>query len=287
MQNNEPIWFNGNENTKEIKLEDFNKHKEPIKIFVAIPCHSEMSIHTVQSLLVLQQECIQKRIIISFSLMKSSLVQQGRNLLVSEFMNDSMKYDYLLFIDSDIDFQSKTIFKMIEKDKDIIACPYPMKTFDWDKAWNRLHKEGIDEADHLMKSGFTFPIKVHNRNEITVNDGVAEVSHAPTGCMLIKRSVIEKMMKEYPNLKIHQPTIVNGKEAFKENFYNLFDCVHDPETKEFFGEDFGFCKRWTEIDGKIYVYILDYITHVGEYQFCGRLWDELQYTKRIDEKAKK
>ena len=142
MQNNEPIWFNGNENTKEIKLEDFNKQKEPIKIFVAIPCHSEMSIHTVQSLLVLQQECIQKRIIISFSLMKSSLVQQGRNLLVSEFMNDSMKYDYLLFIDSDIDFQSKTIFKMIEKDKDIIACPYPMKTFDWDKAWNRLHKEG-------------------------------------------------------------------------------------------------------------------------------------------------
>ena len=281
MQNNEPIWFNLNENTKEIKI------KPPTKIFVAIPCHSEISIHTCQSLLVLQQECMRKGMLVSFSLMKSSLVQQGRNLLVSEFINDSMKYDYLLFIDSDIDFQASTIFKMIEKDKDLIACPYPMKTFDWEKAWRRLNKEAIDQADHLSKSGFTFPIKVHNKNEITVNDGVAEVSHAPTGCMLIKRIVIEKMMAHYPELRINQPTIVNGKEAFKENFFNLFDCVHDPKTKEFFGEDFGFCKRWTEMGGKVYVYILDYITHVGEYQYCGRLWDELQYTKRIDEKAKK
>jgi hypothetical protein len=32
---------------------------------------------------------------------------------------------------------------MIEKDKDLIACPYPMKTFDWNKAWRRLHKEAI------------------------------------------------------------------------------------------------------------------------------------------------
>ena len=284
MQNNEPIWFNNNQNTRQIKL---SEPKKVTKIFVAIPCHSEISIHTCQSLLVLQQECIQKGMLVSFSLMKSSLVQQGRNLLVSEFMNAAEKYDYLLFIDSDIDFQSKTIFTMIERDKDLIACPYPMKSFDWDKAWRRLEREALDEADHLSKSGYTFPSKVHNKNQIEVQNGVAEVSHAPTGCMLIKRSVIEKMMEHHPELKINQPTIVNGKEVFKENFYNLFDCIHDPKTKEFFGEDFGFCKRWTDMGGKVYAYILDYITHVGEYQYCGRLWDELQYTKRIDEKTKK
>jgi hypothetical protein len=114
-----------------------------------------------------------------------------------------------------------------------------------------------------------------------------ELSHAPTGCMLIKRSVIEKMIKHYPELKINQPTIINGKETFKPNFYNLFDCLHDPKTKEFYGEDFGFCKRWTDMGGKVHAYILDYITHVGEYQYSGRLWDELQYTKRVDEKTKK
>jgi len=285
MQNNKPIWFNKEKNVTEINLSNLGKPGK--KIFVATPVHSECSIHFTQSLLVLQQECMQKGHMVSFSLLKSSLVQQGRNLCVAEFMNAPEKYEYLLFIDSDIDFQAKTIFTMIDKDKDVIACPYPMKTFDWDKSWRRLHKEAIDQADHLSKSGFTFPIKVSNRNEIKVTDGVAEVSHAPTGCMLIKRSVIEKMIEKYPELKINQPTIINGKETFKENLYNLFDCVHDPKTKEFFGEDFGFCKRWSEIGGKIHAYILDYITHVGDYQYCGRLWDELQYTKRIDEKTKK
>ena len=284
MQNNKPIWFN-KEPTTEINLNTINKNVK--KIFVATPCHSEVSIHFCQSVLTFQKDCMQKNILVSFSLLKSSLVQQGRNLCVSEFLSDPENYDYLLFIDSDIDFQSKTIFTMMEKDKDLIACPYPMKSFDWDKAWRRLHKEALDEADHLSKSGYTFPIKVGNKNEIRVTNGVAEVSHAPTGCMLIKRSLIEKMMAHHPELKINQPTIVNGKEVFKENFYNLFDCIHDPKTKEFFGEDFGFCKRWTEMGGKVYAYIMDYITHTGEYQYCGRLWDELQYTKRIDEKAKK
>jgi hypothetical protein len=284
MLNNEPIWFNGNENTKEIKIEDA---KKPVKIFVATPCHSDVSMHFCQSVLVFQMECMKRNIMVSFSLLKSSLVQQGRNLLTSEFINDKENYDYLLFIDSDIDFQSDTIFRMIEKDKDLIACPYPMKTFDWDRSWRRLHNEAIDQADHLSKSGFTFPIKVHDKNEITVKDGVAEVSHVPTGCLLIKRTVIEQMMKQYPELIINQPTIVNGKETYKQNFFNLFDCLHDPETKEFFGEDFGFCRRWTKMGGKVHAYIMDYITHVGEYQYCGRLWDELQYTKRIDENAKK
>ena len=39
--------------------------------------------------------------------------------------------------------------------------------------------------------------------------------------------------------------------------------------------------------GKIYLYIMYYITHAGEYQYCGRMWDELQYNKRIDEASKK
>jgi hypothetical protein len=39
----------------------------------------------------------------------------------------------------------------------------------------------------MSKHGFTWPIKLEGKNEISVVNGVAEVSHAPTGCMLIKR----------------------------------------------------------------------------------------------------
>ena len=57
-----------------------------------------------------QQECFLRKILVSFTLMKSSLVTQGRNLCVAEMLNHADKYTHLLFIDSDIDFQGKTIF---------------------------------------------------------------------------------------------------------------------------------------------------------------------------------
>ena len=35
--------------------------------------------------------------------------------------------------------------------------------------------------------------------------------------------------------------------------------------------------------GKVYLYIMDYITHVGEHQFCGRFFDNL---KQVDDSKK-
>jgi hypothetical protein len=56
-------------------------------------------------------------------------------------------------------------------------------------------------------------------NEISfMEHGFIEVSHAPTGCMLIKREVIEKMMKHHPDLKIYQPTVLMVKKYQKKTF---------------------------------------------------------------------
>jgi hypothetical protein len=239
--------------------------------------------HYTQAVLKFQMECMKKNILVSFSLLKSSLVTQGRNLCVAEFLNHPDNYDYLLFIDSDIHFEPKTIFKMIGADKDVIACPYPMKMIDTEKMWRKLNNTDLVKTkEDLLRAGYTFPIKLENQSDITMEHGVIEVSHAPTGCMLIKREVIEKMIKHHPELRIYQPTVINGKEIAKENFYNLFDTLHDVETKRYFGEDFGFCQRWTNMGGKVFIYALDYITHVGEHQYCGRFYDLLDNAKRVD-----
>jgi hypothetical protein len=297
MQNNKPIWFedkttSANDDTyqtiKHNKVEsdtvEINIGQQPkAKIMVCTPCHSDVSMHYTQAVLKFQMECMKQGILVSFSLLKSSLVTQGRNLCVAEFINHPDNYDYLLFIDSDIDFESKTIFKMIGADKDIIACPYPMKMIDEDKLWHKLkHTDLIKTKNDIVKAGYTFPIKLDTKKEIISDHGVIEVTHAPTGCMLIKREVIEKMIKHHPELEIYQPSIINGKESKKENFYNLFDTLHDVETKRYFGEDFGFCQRWTDMGGKVHIYALDYITHVGEHQYSGRFYDQLEALKRVD-----
>ena len=269
-----PIWINQNPNKEIIKKEI----KQPIKIFLATPVHSECSIHYTQSLLLFQQKCILNNIMVSFSLMKSSLVTQGRNLCVSGMFDEPDKsYDYLLFIDSDIEFTFELIMKMVAADKDVIAYPYPLKHIDWDKLDRNRIRKNIEDPELYSKYGYTWPIKLDDRNNITIENGIAEVSHAPTGCMLIKRQVFEKMMKELPHLKISQPTIVNGKMVDREYYYNFFDCYHEPSTKKYYGEDFGFCKRWTEIGGKCHILVDEYITHVGEYRYEGRIMDDLDF----------
>ena len=295
---NEPIWFNVDKkeeasadtyqtvktNKVENKVTEISLGRSPYKIMVCTPCHSDVSMHYCQAVLKFQQECMRKNMIVSFTLLKSSLVTQGRNLCVAEFLNHEDEYTHLLFVDSDIDFNASTIFKMLEFDKDIISVPYPMKTMSWDKIWRRLKsKEGaVNDANDFAKAGFTFPVKVQDPNSITVEKGLMELTHAPTGCMLIKRRVFKKMIEEFPHLEIFQPTNINGKEEKKDNMYNLFDTLHDPKTKRYFGEDFGFCQRWLEMGGKTYLYVLDYITHVGDHQYCGRFWDELTDLKTVD-----
>ena len=292
MQNNEPIWFNDHKKTNANKdtyqteklerVDSKSELKPAIKIMVCTPCHSEVSMHYTQAVLKFQQECMKRNIMVSFSLLKSSLVTQGRNLCVAEFLNHKDKYDYLLFIDSDISFKSETIFKMIDADKDIIACPYPMKLFETKKMWNNIKEtDMVKSEENMLSSGYMYPIKI-GENKLIVDKGVMEVTHAPTGCMLIKRNVIDKLIAKHPELEIYQPTVINGKEIKKENLYNLFDTLHDPETKRYFGEDFGFCQRWTDIGGKVYVYIMDHISHIGDHEYCGRFYDMLTGLKRVD-----
>ena len=91
------------------------------QIFVGTPVHSDVSIHYTQALIEFQKECFLKKMKVSFHLIKSSLVTQGRNLCVSGFLES--KATHLLFIDSDIYFQGKSIFSMIKADKDIIFYP--------------------------------------------------------------------------------------------------------------------------------------------------------------------
>jgi hypothetical protein len=281
-----PIWFKKENNQTGIKS------VEPqVKIYVATPVHSECSIHYTQALLKFQQCCMMNNIMVSFSLLKSSLVTQGRNLCVANFLSDPENYTHMLFIDSDIDFKFETIIKMLKFDKEVIATPYPMKHIHWEQIWERLQLGKIKTKDELMRAGFIYPIKMDGmvdnvKKEISVVDGLIEVSHAPTGCMLIKRQVFDKMIKAYPEDQIDQATIVNGEAKSNPYMYNFFDTVHEVETKKYYGEDFGFCKKWTKIGGKCYCYIDDYITHVGEYQYNGRLKDNLEFVKTVDDYSK-
>lgn len=264
QDSSKPLWAK----PRQLKIEPAS-----YSIFVATPVHSDCSIHYTQSLLEFQRYCYEKKIGVTFQLFKSSLVTQGRNLSVGGFMES--KHTHLLFIDSDIDFEAKSIQAMIDKDKDVISVPYPMKTFNWDKMFANFKDGKIKNPIELAMNGNTYPMRLPNEDNFNIENGCIEVSHSPTGCMLIKRSVIEKMIEKYPEMRISQPTIINGKPVEKPFLYNFFDTMFNPVDHTYMGEDFAFCKRWKDIGGKCHAIIDQLITHVGEHQYSGRFADEL------------
>ena len=260
----EPIWVEKNTIPKEIS---------PFRLYVATPCHSEVSLHYVQSLLDLSRVCHMNKIHVEFCILKSSLVTQGRNLCVSGFLES--KCTHMLFIDSDISIGAKTILKMLQAQKELISVPYPLKAFLWDKGFDEIVQGNIKKPEDLQQIFNSYPMKVADKNDILLKDGIIEITHAPTGCMLINRSVFDKLIEKYPEREIKQNTVINSKLVLKKHMWNFFDTLHDPKEKTYLGEDFAFCKLWKDIGGKCYAYILDEITHVGEHQYTGKFVDEL------------
>ena len=100
---NKPIWFDKEKNVEVIDLSPDRK-KSPHRIMVCTPVHGNVSMHYTQAVLKFQQDCILRDMLVSFTLMQSSLVTQGRNLCVAEMLNHEDGYTHLLFIDADIDF---------------------------------------------------------------------------------------------------------------------------------------------------------------------------------------
>jgi len=259
----EPIWFNKPEPKKDNKQ---------IRLCVGTPVHSEVSIHYTQCLLEIQKEFMKKGNNVAFLMHKSSLITQGRNLTVASFLETNS--DYLLFLDSDIAIGTHVIEKMINADKDVICVPYPLKSIQWNKLKEKFERGMIKNIEDMETGGCTYPVRIPDVTDINMTKGVIEITHAPAGCLLIKRSVFDELIKTYPDRKIKQKSVINGQYEEKKFYYNFFDTIHDKKTQTYMGEDFGFCKLWTDIGGKIFAVVDEYIMHVGEHQYIGRYMDE-------------
>ena len=239
-------------------------------LMVCTPVHSEVCLHYMKSCLDLQKECLLNSTSITFQLMKSSLVTQGRNLCVAAFISSGC--EQMCFIDADISFSVRSIYRLYECPYEVTLVPYPMKTVDA----NKFRKDDIKRPDdHPDTKGYIFPVELPDLNNVNMNNGFVEIKKGPTGCMMIKRSAFNKLMKAYPDLTVVQKTMVNGKMVNRPNYYNFFDTYYSHKTKVYLGEDFNFCKLWTDIGGKIYALADEEISHVGEKMYSGKLLQEL------------
>jgi hypothetical protein len=246
-----------------------SEQKKHVKLFIATPAFGhQVTTNYANSLLKFVSTSHPKLAVSSAVHLQSgmALVTQARNNCVAYFLNSDCTH--FLFIDADIGFEPDAIYRLIEKDVPLCLTPYPVKGYG---------------ANNQLQFIVHFPDKDNVRIQ---KDGFAEITAGPTGFMMIKREVFEKLAEKYPERKTVNKQLVGNKvETMEKGWYTFFETAQDPENG-YLGEDIAFCRLWTNIGGKIYADTQTPLTHFGSHAFHGSLNMMFAKQKPIDDKPK-
>ena len=230
------------------------------KVYVAMPCYDSMRVETCVSLMDTFSALGGSGIECKFKSVKTSLVTHGRNLLTAGFMDSG--FDYMLFVDADVEFSPEAVMRMLVPEKDIICTPYRNKEDPW-----------IDR----------YSVKFKDKDHIEILEwDIIEIEEGPAGLMLISRKVYERLMDKYPELKIKFNEATREKmnteigaveDAIDRYMYNFWDTSF--KKHQWKGEDLAFCDLARAAGFKLYANLDSWTTHHGSYGWKGRFGDHL------------
>lgn len=210
---------------------------------------------------------------IQFYLMKGeSLITRARNNCVAAFL-ENKQWTHLFWIDADIGFDPEAALRLLQADYDVAAGVYPLKREAWPEQGVPKNMTQQDFINYYQE--YTVNASANEQHQVLLEiqqDGFIEMAEAPTGFMLIKRQVFEKMMQAYPELKYTPDSI--GVED-KGLHFRFFDAMIHPVSQRYLSEDYGFCYLWQQIGGKIYVDAKSNLSHQGSKLYQGNFAQSL------------
>lgn len=240
-----------------------------VKLFLSTPCYGGVCLEKYAgSIINLQIACMKENIQLMIDTTENeSLVHRARNVSVGRFMQKS-DADYFMFIDADIHFDAESVIRLIKSGHDISVACYPKKVVMWEQGANAFNN---DDTRHpsLLTSSLVVNIGAAKRE---IENGFIQILDGPTGFMVIKREVFQKMADHFPGLLCKND---HQNRDFDE-YHAVFDCMIDPISKRYLSEDYAFCRRWQQMDGKIYADVQTTLGHVGTLPFTGSLSERLK-----------
>lgn len=175
----------------------------------------------------------------------NAIIGDCRALIVAQFLaTDS---DCLVFVDSDVIWQAGALLKLVDAPVDMVAGIYPYR-----------------------RDPLAFPIGWSDEKELWADKetGLLEVKGVPFGFVKLTRVQLEQMVEHYPDTVFHCED-APGKEA-----HDLFGSYRTGKYK--MGEDYSFCRRWTDIGGKVWIDPEIDMGHVGYKTFRGHIGNWLR-----------
>jgi hypothetical protein len=197
----------------------------------------------------------------------SSMVTRARNSLLSRFLYTS-DATHFMFIDADISFEPTLVHRMLTFDEDVVAGMYPRKVMRWD-APEAIRQNELPESAILQYTGLLCDGDEYQRRGPFVT-----ARHCGAGFMMVKRRVVERLVEAHPE-SVYNPEGFKYEDSAKDraSFRNhaLFDCMIDPKSSEYLGDDLAFCHRWRALGGTIWLDVEGSLVHAGQNRFVGHM----------------
>ena len=230
------------------------KQEKPRGVFLAIPLHRNPRCIPFFS----SVKRAVKRLrfhgyeVFSGLVLNDSFVQRARNRLVKQFLDSPA--ETMVFLDDDMSWEAADIVRLLSTPGEIVAGMYPLKIDG---------KEMYPGCLNFDKAGYP----------IARDDGCLSSWGTMTGFMKIERSVFETLIKTYPE----QMYCARINDEPTEIYYDFFPqgvC-----SQRWWGEDYSFCRLWTQTGGKIWIlpdidfvhYGLNKAYHGNYHKFLKRL----------------
>ena len=221
-------------------------------LFIALPAYDfKVSLKLAVSLAKFSRASAEHGIDIQIgSICGCSVVSRARNLLAKDMLESEC--DFLLFIDSDINFEPDDIFRLM--------------------AWGTDPKKGIVAAVPRTRNEskvYIATLDYDTNGDLTMNGmGLVRAKRVATAFMLVRREVFETLEKKHPEWAYYD-----------SKTDRTLSCMFDFQLADegYIGEDFLFCDRVRSHGFEVWIDPSITLGHMGVQEYLGNYGDDILY----------
>jgi glycosyltransferase involved in cell wall biosynthesis len=222
-------------------------------VFIALPAYDfKVSLKLAISLAKFTQQAAQHGLAVQIgSICGCSVVSRARNLLAQDMIESEC--DFLLFIDSDINFEPEAIFRLL--------------------AWGSddSHKDIVAAVPRIRSENMVYiaDLDYDENGELTMNAmGLVRAKRVATAFMLVRREVFVTMAAAHPEWTYYD-------KRSDRNLTAMFDFKVTDEG--YMGEDFLFCDRARALGFEVWVDPTITLGHMGVQEYVGNFGNDILY----------
>jgi hypothetical protein len=179
---------------------------------------------------------------------------------------DSDRWDALLFVDSDMEFEPRLVLRMLKLNADVVGVACTTRALDLGAYRAALGEHGDDTLARAQASRFNVLLTFDNKRGATIHhrDGFYSLAAVGMAVCLIRKRALQAMVAEGAVDKRQ-----DVKDLVVTETHGFFDHLDVSGIRLL--EDFSFCYRWTEKMGrKLWVCVDEQVGHIGEFTYGAK-----------------